>query len=70
MLFPIRFAAKGSVLMSFDRARLGIGIMAFLAGGAILAFVDASWGTGAGTACGVMGLGLVVWAFLSGERDE
>lgn len=45
------------------RGAIVIGVAAFAAGGAILAFAGPS-GAAAGTICGLAGLGLVGWSLL------
>ncbi|MHC4947767.1 MAG: hypothetical protein ACYTG1_05840 [Planctomycetota bacterium] len=46
---------------------LWLGVVLFLVGGAILAFGGTNVGTSAGTTVGLVGAGLVVWAWLRGR---
>ena len=67
---PYGDAGMGDAAMN-DTTRLIVGIILFLAGGAVLAFGDGSTGTtGIGTTAGVAGIGLAAWTWVSGRRSE
>jgi len=46
------------------------GVVAFLAAGAVLAYVDSRAGTVIGTLLGLAGLGMCAFAVLRGSRDD
>lgn len=51
-------------------AQAGLGVVIFLAGGAVLAFAgDSVGGVALGTTAGLAGLGLMAWAWL-GQTDR
>lgn len=47
-----------------------VGLIVFLAGGAVLALVPGPTGTAVGTTCGLAGIALLGWAWLQGRGED